>query len=136
MPAAWIRLSSRRHHAWRSEKKDQAILAEFRAITGQGKYLFPGNRSVLQPISDNTLNAALRRLGYAKEEMSAHGFRATASTLLNESGKFSPDAIERALAHQDSNEIRRAYNRGAYWAERVEMAQWWADHLDGLKKGG
>ena len=111
------------------------ILTELRKLTGEGKYLFPGNRSVLQPISENTLNAALRRLGYTKEEMTAHGFRSTASTLLNESGKFSPDAIERALAHQDNDEVRRAYNRGAYWNERVEMAQWWADHLDVLRKG-
>lgn len=136
--ARWIipqgRMKMRREHHVPLSRQALAILAELRTITGKGKYLFPGNRSVLQPISDNTLNAALRRLGYAKEEMTAHGFRATASTLLNESGKFSPDAIERALAHQDSNEIRRAYNRGAYWNERVEMAQWWSDYLDQLRK--
>lgn len=74
-------------------------------------------------------------MGYGKDEVTAHGFRATASTLLNESGKFSPDAIERALAHQDPDEIRRAYSRGAYWQERVTMAQWWADHLDELRNG-
>jgi integrase len=68
--------------------------------------------------------------------MTGHGLRSTASTLLDESKKFSPDAIERALAHQDSDEIRRAYNRGAYWDERVTMAQWWADYLDLLKQGG
>jgi integrase len=75
-------------------------------------------------------------LGYSQEEVTSHGFRATASTLLSESGKFSSDSIERALAHQDTDEVRRAYARGVYWAERVEMAQWWADFLDTLKVGG
>lgn len=75
-------------------------------------------------------------MGYDKDQVTAHGFRGTASTLLNESGKFSPDAIERSLAHQDRDEIRRAYNRGAYWNERVAMAQWWTDHLDLLREGG
>ena len=129
------RMKMRREHHVPLSRQALAILEELRALTGQGKLLFPGNRSYLQPISENTLNAALRRLGYTKEQMTAHGFRGTASTLLNESGKFSPDAIERALAHQDSNEIRRAYNHGAYWAERVTMAQWWADHLDTLRTG-
>jgi integrase len=75
-------------------------------------------------------------LGYSPEEVTSHGFRATASTLLNESGKFSSDSIERALAHQDTDEVRRAYAHGVYWAERVEIAQWWADFLDTLKVGG
>jgi integrase len=98
--------------------------------------LFPSIRSAHRPMSDNTLNAALRRLGYGKDEVTAHGFRATASTLLNESGRFSADAIERALAHQDPDPVRRAYARGTFWKERVEMAQWWADHLDTLRTGG
>jgi integrase len=68
--------------------------------------------------------------------MTAHGFRAMASTLLNESGKWSPDAIERALAHKDKDSVRAAYHRGAHWKERVEMTQWWADYLDRLKLGG
>ena len=68
--------------------------------------------------------------------MTAHGFRATASTLLNESGRFSADAIERALAHQDPDPVRRAYSRGSFWKEGVEMAQWWSHHLDTLRKGG
>ena len=138
--ARWIipqgRMKMRREHHVPLARQAIEILTELRKLTGEGKHLFPGNRSVLQPISENTLNAALRRLGYTKEEMTAHGFRSTASTLLNESGKFSPDAIERALAHQDNDEVRRAYNRGAYWNERVTMAQWWADHLDTLRKGG
>ena len=82
-----------------------------------------------------TINAGLRRLGYSTDEMTAHGFRAMASTLLNESGKWHPDAIERALAHGDSDRVRAAYHRGAHWKERVAMAQWWSDHLDQLRKG-
>lgn len=70
-------------------------------------------------MSDNTINAGLRRLGYAIDEMAAHGFRAMASTLLNESGKWNPDAIERALAHGDTDKVRAAYYRGAHWKERV-----------------
>jgi len=86
-------------------------------------------------MSDNTINADLRRLGYSSTEMTAHGFRAMASTLLNESNKWSPDAIERALAHKDRDRVRAAYHRGTHWSERVEMAQWWADYLDQLRKG-
>jgi integrase len=130
------RMKMRREHQVPLSRQALEILKELQIITGNGKLLFPGNRSVLRPISENTLNAALRRMGYDKDEVTAHGFRGTASTLLNESGKFSPDAIERSLAHQDNDEIRRAYNRGAYWNERVTMAQWWADHLDVLKEGG
>ena len=78
----------------------------------------------------------LRRMGYTKEQMTAHGFRTSASSLLNESGKWNPDAIERALAHMVSGEIRRIYNQSAYWAERVAMAQWWSDYLDELRNSG
>jgi integrase len=130
------RMKMRREHQVPLSRQALEILKELQAITGNGKLLFPGNRSIQRPISENTLNAALRRMGYDKDEVTAHGFRGTASTLLNESGKFSPDAIERSLAHQDNDEIRRAYNRGAYWNERVTMAQWWADHLDVLREGG
>jgi integrase len=93
--------------------------------------LYPGNR----PMSENTINASLRRLGYSGKEMTAHGFRSMASTLLNESGKWSADAIERALAHKDGNATRGAYHRGKHWDERVKMAQWWSDYLDILKQG-
>ena len=96
--------------------------------------MFPGLRGG-RPLSENTFNAALRRLGYGHDEMTAHGFRAMASTLLNESGKWNPDAIERALAHGERDKIRAAYNRAAHWAERVAMAQWWSDHLDTLRSG-
>jgi integrase len=106
-----------------------------RMLSGDGRYVFPSLRSGLQPMSENTVNGALRRLGFSGDEMTAHGFRAMASTLLNESGKWSPDAIERALAHKDRDCIRAAYHRGSHWAERVDMAQWWADHLDHLRGG-
>lgn len=112
-----------------------AILKEVQLVTGEDRYVFPSIRTPKRPMSENTLNAALRRLGYAGNEMTAHGFRAMASTLLNESGKWSPDAIERALAHGDADKVRAAYHRGAHWNERVAMAQWWSDHLDTLRTG-
>lgn len=129
------RTKMRREHQVPLARQALAILKGLHAITEQGVLVFPGIRTAQRPISENTLNAALRRMGYDKEEVTSHGFRATASTLLNESGKFSPDAIERALAHQDPDAVRRAYARGAFWQERVTMAQWWADHLDMLRKG-
>jgi integrase len=85
-------------------------------------------------MSENTINGALRRLGYAKDEMTGHGFRAMASTLLNEMGRWNPDAIERQLAHVEGNAVRRAYSRGEYWDERVQMMQSWSDELDRLRK--
>jgi integrase len=106
----------------------------FRA-TGPSGYVFPSIRTRTRPMSENTINAGLRRLGYSTDEMTGHGFRAMASTLLNESGKWNPDAIERALAHRDTDKVRAAYHRGAHWQERVDMAQWWSDHLDTLRRG-
>jgi integrase len=111
------------------------LLQELKALTGWGRLMFPSVRSSQRSMSDNTLNAALRRMGYSKEDMTAHGFRALFSTLANESGLWHPDAIERALAHVEKNEIRRAYARGQHWDERVKLAQWWADTLDHLKQG-
>ena len=112
------------------------MLVELEPITGGGKFLFPSVRSAERPITDNTLNAALRRLGFGKDEVTAHGFRATASTLLNEMGKWHPDAIERQLAHVESNDVRRAYARGSHWDERVRMMRHWSNYLDGLQAGG
>ncbi|MCZ8181494.1 MAG: tyrosine-type recombinase/integrase [Beijerinckiaceae bacterium] len=129
------RMKMRRPHAVPLSRQAIALLQELQDITGHAKLLFPGNRSITRPISANTLNAAMRRMGFTKEEICSHGFRGTASTLLNESGRFQRDAIDRALSHKDPNEVRRAYNHSAYWQERVEMAQWWADYLDGLRKG-
>lgn len=87
-------------------------------------------------MSESTINLALRRMGFAADTMTAQGFRAMASTLRNESSKWSPDAIERTLAHKDSGQVRAACHRGAHWKERVAMAQWWSDHLDALRHGG
>src|SRR3546814_11421802 len=103
-------------------------------MTGEGQYLFPSIRAMTRPITDNTLNAALRRLGYDKSEVTAHGFRATASTLLNEMGKWHPDAIERQLAPVESNEVRRAYARGRHWDELVKMRQHWSTFFVCLRK--
>ncbi|HVR91463.1 MAG TPA: integrase arm-type DNA-binding domain-containing protein [Novosphingobium sp.] len=133
LPAAKMKM--RRAHYVPLSTQAVALLRSIEAVTGAGKYVFPSIRSNARPMSENTLNAALRRMGYTGDEMTAHGFRAMASTLLNESGKWSPDAIERALAHGDSDKIRGTYHRGTHWQERVPMAQWWSDHLDQLRKG-
>lgn len=125
----------RRPHRVPLSTQALALIEELVPISGDGKFLFPSVRSAARPISDNTLNAALRRLGYDKTQMTAHGFRATASTLLNESGKWHPDAIERQLAHIERNEVRRAYARGEHWADRVLMMQFWSDYLDQLQAG-
>jgi integrase len=127
------RTKMRRQHVAPLSRQAVAALTELREFTGSGRYAFPSIRTVLRPISENTVNAALRRLGYTGDQMCAHGFRATASTLLNESGKWHHDAIERALDHVDEDEVRRAYARGAFWSERVAMAHWWADYLDELR---
>lgn len=125
----------RRQHRVPLSSQVLAMIEELRPITGKGKYLFPSVRSGARPISDNTLNAALRRLGYDKTQMTAHGFRAMASTLLNETGKWHADAIERQLGHIESNEVRRAYARGEHWPERVAMMASWSDYLDRLRTG-
>jgi integrase len=125
----------RKDHLVPLSRQALAILEEAQALTGPVGYVFRSIRSRLRPMSDNTINAGLRRLGYSSEEMTGHGFRAMASTLLNESGKWHPDAIERALAHGDSDKVRAAYHRGAHWEGRVRMAQWWSDYLDQLREG-
>jgi integrase len=128
------RAKMRRPHSVPLSTQAMGIMKELRALTGWGRLVFPSVRSSQRCMSENTLNAALRRMGYGKDEMSSHGFRAMFSTLANESGRWHPDAIERALAHVEKNEIRRAYARGEHWDERVELAQWWADRLGHLKK--
>ena len=136
----WIipanRMKMRRPHRVPLSPQAIAILKELRTLTGQYELLFPGVRSPARPLSENTLNAALRRLGYAKDDMSSHGFRAAASSLLNECGKWNADAIEAQLAHVEANAVRKAYARAEYWAERVEMMAYWADRLDELRRGG
>lgn len=109
------------------------LLRELHSLTGYGRYVFPSLRTGQRPMSENTVNAALRRLGYDKETMTGHGFRALASTRLNEMG-WSPDVIERQLAHAERNKVRAAYNRASYLAERRTMMQAWADYLDSLRE--
>jgi integrase len=111
------------------------ILKELEPLTGSGKYVFPSVRTSQRPMSDNTILAALRRMGYEKSEMTGHGFRAMARTLLDEVLNMRPDFIEHQLAHAVRDPNGRAYNRTAFLSERREMMQTWADYLDGLKAG-
>jgi integrase len=131
------KMKMRIRHRVPLSRQARAILCDLQAVTGHGRWLFPSMRSTYRPMSENTLNAALRRLGYSREEMTAHGFRSMASTRLNEMGRRNPDAIERQLAHQEQNDVRRAYTHAAeYWRERIEMMQAWANYLDELREDG
>jgi len=111
------------------------ILKDLQPLTGNGKYLCPCTRSHGRPMSENTINAALRRMGYTTDEMTGHGFRALARTILDEVLGFRPDFIEHQLAHAVKDPNGRAYNRTAHLTERKKMMQVWADYLDGLKAG-
>ena len=128
------RMKMRIPHKVPLTKRVVELLEDLRKLTGYGDLLFPSIRSSKRPMSENTLNAALRRMGYSGDEMTSHGFRASFSTLANESGLWNPDAIERALAHVEKNEVRRAYARGEHWDERVRLAGWWAGFLTELKE--
>lgn len=127
------RMKMRRPHAVPLSRQVIANLKELFPLTGPEGFVFPAFHTSLRPLSENTINQAFRRMGYSVGEVTAHGLRTTASTLLNESGKWSPDAIERSLAHADADSIRGTYNRGMYWDERIAMHQWWSDHLDELR---
>lgn len=129
------KMKMRRPHRVPMSKQVVRLFEELFELTGTGRYCFPSFRSPRRPMSENTVNAALRALGFGQEQMTAHGFRAMAATLLNESGQYNPDAIERQLAHMESNGVRRAYTRGEYWDERVRMMQFWSDRLDHLRDG-
>ena len=133
IPASKMKM--REAHAVPLSDQAVAILRELHPLTGRGRYLFPGLRTPAEPMSENTINAALRRMGFDKDTMTGHGFRAMASTRLNEMG-WAPDVIERQLAHGERNKVRAAYNRAQYMAERKKMMQAWADYLDGLRAGG
>jgi len=111
------------------------ILAELKKLTGASRYVFPSGRTFDRPMSDNAILAALRRMGFAKDEMSGHGFRAMARTILDEVLQIRPDFIEHQLAHAVRDPNGRAYNRTAHLVERKKMMQTWADYLDGLKAG-
>ncbi len=125
----------RRAHSVPLSRQALDVIAGIETDAALSPFLFPSLRSVHRPMSENTINAALRRMGYAQDEMTGHGFRAMASTLLNEMGKWNPDAIERQLAHAEGNAVRRAYTRGEYWNERVAMMQDWSNYLDQLRAG-
>ena len=130
-----VRMKMRRPHRVPLAPQTINVLKNLRAITGASQLIVPGARGRGRPLSENSLNAALRRLGYTKEEMTAHGFRAAASSILNECGLWNPDAIEAQLAHVEGNAVRRAYARAEFWDERVKMMQWWADSLDLMRVG-
>jgi integrase len=127
-----VRMKMRELHVVPLSSQAIALLKDLHALTGSGPLVFPSIRSKDRPISDNTLNAALRRLGFGADEMVAHGFRSMASTCLNEQG-WHPDLIELQLAHAERNESRGAYNRAQRLPERRRMMQAWADYLDGLR---
>lgn len=128
------RMKMRAPHIVPLSQQAVGVLRELQPLTGGGHFVFPGARSTKRPMSENTILAALRNLGYSKDQMTGHGFRSMASTLLNEMG-WNRDAIERQLAHSERDEVRAAYNYAEHLAERRRMMQVWADYLDGLCKG-
>ena len=129
------RMKMRQSHIVPLSSQAVAILKEAHALTGRGKFVFPGHRSPNRPMSNNGVLAALRRMGYEKETMTGHGFRAMARTILDEVLMVRPDLIEHQLAHAVRDPNGRAYNRTAHLPERKKMMQRWADYLDGLKQG-
>ena len=128
-----VRMKMKQLHIVPLSRQAIQILEDLKAFSGNGKYLFPSTRTETRPLSDATLLNALRRMGYAKDEMCTHGFRSIASTLLNELG-YNRDWIERQLAHSERNDVRAAYNYAEYLPERRKMMQAWADYLDDLRK--
>ena len=138
--AVWVipaeKMKMRRPHRIPLSSQSLAILRSLHAMTGDGKFLFPSVRTPTRCMSENTINAALRRMGIRKDEMCGHGFRSSASSILNESGIWNADAVEAQLSHIENNAVRRAYARADYWDERVRMMAWWADKCDELRRGG
>lgn len=128
------RMKMRQEHIVPLPQQAVALLRELHPLTGGGRYVFPGLRTAERPMSENTINAALRRLGYNQNEMTGHGFRSMASTLLHEQG-YPSDVIERQLAHGEPNKVKASYNRAKHLDERRQMMQSWSDYLDGLKAG-
>ena len=132
IPAEKMKMKS--EHIVPLSRQAITILEDLYLLTGNGRYVFPGARSRARPLSENGPRTALRAMGYTNEEMTPHGFRAMASTLLNEQG-WRADVIERQLAHTEQNKVRAAYHRAEYLDERRKMMQAWADYLDGLTTG-
>ncbi len=129
------KMKMKRPHIVPLSRQAIAVLRDIAPVTGRGRYVFPSLRTGDRPMSDNTVNAALRRMGYAKEDMTGHGFRGMASTLLHEKNGWRSDVIERQLAHVEKNSVKAAYNYAEYLTERREMMQVWADYLDTLEAG-
>jgi len=127
------RTKIRREHRKPLSRQAAMVLQELQRITGDRTLVFPSVQNPKRPMSENTLNYALRRMGFEKTEATAHGFRASASSLLNESGKWHADAIEAELGHVTVDAVRRAYHRAEYWDERTMMAQWWAEEIDKMR---
>ena len=127
------RMKMRREHLVPLSRQAMDVLRELHPLTGAGPYVFPNGRVSSRPMSENAIVAALRYMGYERGQMTAHGFRTLASTLLNEQG-WPPDAIERQLAHAERDEVRGAYNRAQYLDERRQMMEAWANYLDGLRR--
>jgi len=128
------RMKMKEKHIVPLSRQVVSILEDLHQYTGHTRYLFPSMRANSAPISDVTLLAALRRMGYDKDTMTVHGFRSMASTLLNEQG-YNRDWIERQLAHGERNTVRASYNFAQYLPERRKMMQEWSDYLDGLRVG-
>ena len=110
------------------------ILRDLQRHTGNRRLVFPSTQYAERPLSENTMNAALRRLGYSNTEVTSHSFRASASTMLNETGLWNADAIEAELGHAGADDVRRAYHRALYWDERVKMADWWTNSIESALK--
>ena len=127
------KMKMRHEHLVPLSRQSIEIITELRQVTGHAPYLFPSRRALDRPMSDNTILSALRYMGFERDQIVGHGFRAMASTMLNERG-WSPDAIERQLAHAERNSVRAAYNRASYMEERRKMMQAWADFLDDLRE--
>ena len=128
-----IKMKMRQPHRIPLSSQAVAIFDSTKALSADQRYIFSSLYSGQRPMSENSINMALRRMGFGKDEMTAHGFRSMASTLLNESGLWSADAIEKALAHDIGSSVRGTYHRGSHWDERVRMAQWWSDYLDQMR---
>ena len=127
------RMKMRQPHNVPLSRQALDVLREVWPLSDHGELVFPSIRSNRRPLSENAFNSALRRMGYSKEEVTAHGFRASASSILNDRG-YDPDVIEATLAHQDQDSVRRAYNHATYWNQRVVLMQEWADLLDQVKE--
>jgi integrase len=130
------RTKMRRVHRVPLSRQAVAILRDLHPLTSVSEYVLHSAWTIRRPLCENTLNMALRRLGYSQDEATSHGFRASAATLLNEAGMWNADAIERQLGHIEGNDVRRAYTRGEHWDERVKMMGWWANFLDQLRVVG